>query len=47
MNNKYSSFIMDQLEHLIDTSNTKHQKEAEEAKTTVEIAENEKSMIAF
>jgi len=47
MNNKYSSFIMDQLEIMIDQNNTKHAKDAEETKSSNEIMINEKSMIAF
>lgn len=47
MHNKYSDFIMDQLEHLVDQALDKHDKATEEIKTHDEIALNEKSLIAF
>jgi len=47
MNSKYSHFIMDQLEIMIDQTHGKHQKLDEEAKLGSEIQRNEKSLIAF
>ena len=47
MNNKYSDFIMDQLEIMIDQTHHEKEKHQEETKSTVELALNDKSLIAF
>jgi len=47
MNNKYSHFIMDQLELMIDQNNIKPHKVEEEAKSTAELAANAGSIIEF
>lgn len=47
MKNKFSSFIMDQVEIMVEHSHVAHHAEAAYAKSEVEIAANEKDLIAF